>query len=140
MDLREKDYVVVVQCDIVLERCSGYGCERSFHHRQGGFAPYPGDKQQRLLTLTCGGCCGIATQRKLADLLSRLKKDEGIERDRVVVQLATCITRDNHHSPRCPHTDAIKQIIARLGLDCREDTLINELSAKRRSEGAYSKG
>ena len=140
MDLQQKDYVVVVQCDIVMQRCSGYGCERSLHHRQGGFGQYPSDRQYRLLTITCSGCCGVATQRKLANLLRRLKKDEGIERDRVVVQLASCITRDNHHSPRCPHVDSIRQIIARLELDCLEDTVINELSAKRRSEGTYSEG
>ena len=137
MDLRKKDYVVVVQCDLAMQRCSGYGCERSFHHRQGGFADLPADKSYRFLTITCGGCCGLTTQRKLANLLRRLKKDEGIERDRLVVQLASCASLDNRHSPRCPHAETIKRLIGRLGLDCQEDTVINELSRQRRREGLY---
>jgi hypothetical protein len=36
-----KDYIAIVQCHIVKERCSGYFCERAFHHRLGGFAVYP---------------------------------------------------------------------------------------------------
>ena len=134
------DYIVVLQCHIVKQRCSGYFCEKSFTERSGGFAAYPKDRPIRINFMTCGGCCGIATQRKLANLLRRLKKDEGVERDRVVVQLASCITTDNHHSPRCRHVDTIRQLIDRVGLDCREDTVINELSEKRRGQGAYRKG
>ncbi|OHB70632.1 MAG: hypothetical protein A2V70_01995 [Planctomycetes bacterium RBG_13_63_9] len=131
----EKDYVVVLQCHVVTERCSGYGCERSFHDRSGGFADYPGEKPYRVISITCGGCSGLATHRKLTDLLRRLRKGEEIGRDRVVVQLASCITKDNFHSPRCPHIELIKGLIARLRLDCLEDTLINEVSEKRRREG-----
>jgi predicted metal-binding protein len=137
VDLSEKDYVVVLQCHIVKQRCSGYGCESSFHHRQGGFAAYPPEKQYRFLNLTCGGCCGMATQRKLAGLLRKLKKEEDIGRERVVVQLSSCMTKDNYHAPRCPHTDYIKSLLSRLGVDCREDTVISELSEKRRQQGVY---
>ncbi len=140
MDLSQKDYVVVLQCEIAMQRCSGYGCERSLHLRQGGFAEYPAERPYRLLTMTCGGCSGLAAQRKLANLLKRIKNDEGIERDRVVVQLASCVTKDNRHSPRCPHVDTIRQLVDRLEVDCQEDTVINELSAKRRREGAYATG
>jgi hypothetical protein len=31
------DYLVVVQCDIVMERCSGYFCEKAFDERSGVF-------------------------------------------------------------------------------------------------------
>ena len=40
IDLKKKDYIAVVQCDIVQEVCSGYQCEQAFHARTGGFADY----------------------------------------------------------------------------------------------------
>ena len=138
MNLAEQYYVVVLQCHIVKEQCPGYLCEKAFHERSGGFADYPKDRAYRFLNLTCGGCCGQATHRKLGNLLRKLEKKEGIGRDRVVVQLSSCITKHNHHSPRCPHTDYLLQILRQLNLDCREDTVISELSERRRREGFYS--
>jgi len=137
VDLKEKDYVVIVQCHIVKERCSGYNCERAFHERTGGFAAYPKDKTYRMLNMTCGGCCGRAVQRKLSNLTRRIKKEEDIGKDRIVVQLSSCITKDNFHAPPCPHLDYLKALIARLSLDVREDTIIYEKSEKRRKEGLY---
>ena len=136
-DLRDKDYVVVVQCHIVKERCSGYFCEKAFHDRTGGFAAYPKDKPYRVLTLTCGGCCGKAIQRKLTHLARQIRKEEGVGRDRIVVQLSSCMTRDNYHSPRCLFIDYIETIIARAGIACREDTRISDLAQQRRAEGVY---
>jgi predicted metal-binding protein len=140
VDLKEKDYVVIVQCHIVKERCSGYNCERAFHERTGGFAAYPKDKTYRMLNMTCGGCCGRAVQRKLSNLTRRIKKEEDIGKDRIVVQLSSCITKDNFHAPPCPHLDYLKSLIAKLGLDIREDTIIYEKSEKRRKEGQYRVG
>lgn len=137
VDLKQKDYVVIVQCHIVKERCSGYNCERAFHERTGGFAAYPKDKIYRMLNMTCGGCCGRAVQRKLSNLIRRIKKQEDIGKDRIVVQLSSCITKDNFHAPPCPHLDYLKSLIAKLGLDVREDTFIDEKSEKRRKEGLY---
>jgi predicted metal-binding protein len=137
VDLRQKDYVVIVQCHIVKERCSGYNCERAFHERTGGFAAYPKDRSYRMLNMTCGGCCGRAVQRKLSNLTRRIKKQEDIGKDRIVVQLSSCITKDNFHAPPCPHLDYLKALIAKLGLDVREDTIIYEKSEKRRKEGLY---
>ena len=137
IDLREKDYVVIVQCHIVKERCSGYNCERAFHERTGGFAAYPKDKTYRMLNMTCGGCCGRAVQRKLGNLIRRIKKEEDIGKERIIVQLSSCITKDNFHAPPCPHLDYLKSLIARLGLDVCEDTIIYEKSEKRRNEGRY---
>ena len=131
-DLDNKDYIVVVQCDLVKQRCSGYFCEKAFHERTGGFAEYPADKAFRTLYLTCGGCCGRAVQRKLSHLVRKLKKQENIEKDRIVVQLSSCITNDNYHGPPCPHLDYLKTLIGRLGLDIREGT---EISASRKSGG-----
>jgi len=138
VDVKNKDYVVIVQCHIVKERCSGYNCERAFHERTGGFAAYPKDKAYRTLNMTCGGCCGRAVHRKLSNLLRKIKKEEDIGKDRIVVQLSSCMTKDNFHSSPCPHLDYLKGLIAKLGLDMREDTFIYEKSEKRRKEGLYS--
>lgn len=140
IDLKCKDYVVIVQCHIVKERCSGYNCERAFHERTGGFAAYPKDKAYRMLNITCGGCCGRAVQRKLANLARRIKKEEDIGKDRIVVQLSSCLTKDNFHSSPCPHLDYLKGLIAKLGIDMRQDTFIYEKSEQRRKEGLYSTG
>jgi len=138
IDLQSKDYVVIVQCHIVKERCSGYNCERAFHERTGGFAAYPKDSAYRMLNMTCGGCCGRAVQRKLGNLTRRIKKQEDIGKDRIVVQLSSCITKDNFHAPPCPHLKYLKGLIAKLGLDVREDTVIDEKSENRRKAGLYS--
>lgn len=135
--MNEKTYLVIVQCHIVMERCSGYYCEKAFHDRTGGFADYPADKTYRTLYLTCGGCCGRAVHRKLGNLLRRIRKREGIEKDAIAVHLASCITKDNYHGPPCPHLDYLKDLIGRLGLDIREDTAVSETSEKRRKEGIY---
>ncbi len=137
-DLKNKDYVVIVQCHIVKERCSGYNCENAFNERTGGFAAYPSDKSYRMLNLTCGGCCGRAAQRKLSNLVRRIRKNEGIGKDKIVVQLASCLTKDNFHSTPCPHLDYLRGLIAKLGLDVCDDTYVDEKSEKRRKEGLYS--
>ena len=137
VDVKSKDYVAIVQCHLVKQRCSGYNCELAFNDRIGGFAAYPKDKTYRMLNLTCGGCCGQAVQRKLGNLVRRMKKQEGIGKDQIVVQLSSCITKDNFHSLPCPHIDCLKAQIAKLGLDVCEDTFINEMSEKRRQAGVY---
>ncbi|MHC5157849.1 MAG: CGGC domain-containing protein [Planctomycetota bacterium] len=137
MDLSQKDYVVIVQCEIVKERCPGYLCEKAFYERTGGFADYPQDKHYRMINLTCGGCCGRALHRKLTLLCRTLKKKEGIDKDKIIVQLSSCITKDNYHAPPCPHQDYLKTLIEKIGIDYREDTEINEKSEQRRSEGVY---
>lgn len=137
VDIAEKEYVVVVQCHIVKERCPGYLCEKAFHERTGGFADLPADKAFRILTMTCGGCCGRGVHRKLTNLLRTMKKKEGIEKDRVVVQLSSCMTNDNFHAPPCPHLDYIKILVSRIGLDFRQETVIDEKSRRRREEGIY---
>ncbi len=137
-DLKDKKYVVIVQCHIVKERCSGYNCERAFNERIGGFSIYPREIVYRTLNLTCGGCCGRAVHRKLSNLIRRIKKQEGMEKDRIVVQLSSCITKDNFHSSPCPYLDYLKDLIGKLGLDVREDTFINKTSEKQRKTGRYT--
>jgi len=133
----DKDYIAIVQCHLVKQRCSGYFCEKSFHERKGGFAAYSADKAYRTLYLTCGGCCGRALHRKLSHLILKIKGQEEVAKDRIVVQLASCITKDNYHGPPCPHLDYLKELIAKLGLDVCEDTSISQKSEERRKAGIY---
>lgn len=126
-----------MQCDLVTQRCSGYFCEKAFHERSGGFAAYRPDKLYRTLYLTCGGCCGRALHRKLEHVARRLQQKEGIAKDRIVVQLASCITKDNYHGPPCPHLAYLKTLIGKLGLDCRDDTHLSRKAQERREAGVY---
>jgi predicted metal-binding protein len=135
--MKEKDYIAIVQCHLVKQRCSGYFCEKAFHERTGGFLDYAPDKPYRTLYLTCGGCCGRPLHRKLSNLVHKIKSVEGIEKDRIVVQLSSCITKDNYHGPPCPHLDYLKELIARNGLDFVESTSISQKSEERRKAGIY---
>ena len=135
--MQDKDYIVVVQCHLVKQRCSGYFCEKAFHERTGGFADYAKDRAYRTLYLTCGGCCGRALHRKLGHLVQKIKQREGIEKDRIVVQFSSCITKDNYHGPPCPHLDYLKTLVAKLGVDLREDTTISDKAEQRRKAGEY---
>lgn len=137
MNLSEKDYVVVVQCQIAKDRCSGYGCETAFTHRTGGFADYPRDKDYRTLHLTCGGCCGKRLARKLAHLARMIAKGEQVPKERIVVQLASCITTDNFHAPPCPNLAYLKELIGKVGLDYRQNTSISKTAEAKRKEGIY---
>ena len=134
----EKKFIAVVQCHLVKQRCSGYLCERAFHQRLGGFERYPAAAPLRSMHLTCGGCCGRPVQRKLANLLRQINKREGIERDQVVVQLSSCITKDNHHGPPCPHLDYLETLIGKLGVDVVRGTVVSKKSAQLRAAGCYA--
>jgi predicted metal-binding protein len=137
VDLNKKDYVVIVQCHIVKQRCPGYLCEKAFTERTGGFSDYPKERQYRKINLTCGGCCGRALHRKLTSLKRNIKKEEDIDKDRLVVQLSTCMTKDNYHAPPCPHLDYIRELIAKIGIDVVADTAIYKISEQKRKEGIY---
>jgi len=136
--LQDKDYIVVVQCQLAKQRCSGFACEIAFNERSGGFAEYAKDKAYRTLYLTCGGCCGRALNGKLSQIIRKLKKMQKIEKEQIVVQLSSCIATYNYHGPPCQHLDYLKTLIAQAGLDVREGTWINQLSVKRRKEGRYA--
>lgn len=137
IDLTQKQYIVLVQCHIVKERCPGYLCEKAFHERTGGFSSYPKDKAYRILSMTCGGCCGRAVHRKLTQFLRTIAKKEGITKEQIVVQLSSCITNDNYHAPPCPHLDYIRTLIARIGLDVLDASVVSATSEKRRRQGRY---
>lgn len=135
--MKDKDYIATVQCHLVKQRCSGYFCEKAFHERTGGFARYSPDKAYRTLYLTCGGCCGRPLHRKLSNLVRKIKAKEGIERDRIVVQLSSCITNDNYHGPACPHLGYLRELIGKLNLDICETTAISKKAEERRAQGVY---
>ncbi len=132
-------YIIVVQCHIVKERCSGYFCEKSFHERDGGFSAYPQDKHFRINYITCGGCCGKAVLRKLSHLTRKIYKHEKISKNEIVVQLSSCMSKNNYHSPKCVHLDYIKELIKRAGLPYREGTRINRKAEERRGQGIYGR-
>jgi predicted metal-binding protein len=136
--MQDKDYVVIVQCHLVMQRCSGYFCEKAFNERLGGFADYPSDKRYRTLSMTCGGCCGRALHRKLSNLVRKIKAKEGVEGEKIVVHLSSCITKDNYHGPPCPHLDYLKTLIGKLGLDVREGTWVSKRAEQRRADGVYA--
>jgi len=137
MDLENKQYVVIVQCHLSVQRCSGYFCEKAFCERSSAFEAYPKDRPLRVLMMSCGGCSGRAVQRKVAHLLGRLRKHEGIEADQVVVHLSSCMALDNHHSPPCPHLADIRTMLDRVGVDVREGTRFSPTAERRRAEGTY---
>ncbi|MFA7230466.1 MAG: CGGC domain-containing protein [Victivallaceae bacterium] len=135
--MSDKKYIVIVQCEIVKQRCSGYFCEKAFNERTGGFAGYPADKTFRTLYMTCGGCCGRATHRKLDHLIRKIGVKENIDRGEIVVHLSSCITRDNYHGPQCPHINYLKELIAKLNLDVIDCTTISTKAEERRQAGIY---
>ena len=136
--MESKHYIVIVQCHIVSERCSGYFCEKAFNERSGAFSIYSRDKAYRTLYLTCGGCCGRAVHRKLSELTRTIKKQENIEKEQIVVHLSSCITKDNFHGPVCPHVDYLKTMIHdKLGLPIVDGTYISKKSEERRKAGIY---
>lgn len=135
--MKNKDYIAIVQCHLVKQRCSGYFCEKAFHERTGGFAQYSPDKAYRTLYLTCGGCCGRPLHRKLSNLVHKIKAKEGMDSDRIVVQLASCITKDSYHGPPCPHLEYLRELIRKLGLDVSEDTSISKQAEEKRKSGVY---
>ncbi len=138
-NLTDKKFVVVVQCHIVKERCSGYLCGFAFEERTGGFKDYPKEEKIRYLSMTCGGCCGRAVHRKLSNFIKQVKAKEKIEKKDIVVHLSSCISKDNYHGPKCPNLDYLKNIICdKLGLEIIEGTKISNLSEKLRKEGKYN--
>ena len=132
-----KDYIIVVQCHIVMERCSGFFCEKAFHDRTGGFASLPKEASARIVYLTCGGCCGRALHRKIGNLLQKAEMKDGISKERIHVQFASCITKDNFHGPPCPHLGYLKTLVGKLGVSLGLDTHLSKKSTRLREEGVY---
>ena len=61
--------VVIVQCELVTRRCSGYNCMKAFTQRSGKMKGYPEDT--RYMAVNCGGCCGAGIDVKIENLEKR---------------------------------------------------------------------
>ena len=131
--------IAIVQCDITLERCPGFFCDRAFVNKTGGFEKIDYDKNTRKLNISCGGCCGKAIHRKLSLLAQKAKKHDNIEKDEILVKLASCITKDNYHGPKCPNLAYITKLIKGLGMNLSLDTHISKKAEERRAAGVYGK-
>lgn len=128
-------YVVLVQCEIAKNRCSGMACTTAFYNRDEMFANYSDDV--RYIAFTCGGCCGKGVSARLEHFSRGLAK-QGVTKDDVVIHLASCMTTDNHHYDRCPHVDYIKGIISKKGYGTvLEKTYISRNAEKKRAQGIY---
>lgn len=138
MEINEKKLLVVVQCHLVQQRCSGFHCEKAFHDRTGGFGRYQDQQNVRMLSLTCGGCCGRALHRKLGHLKKAALKRDNITPQQIAVHFSSCISKDNYHAPPCPHLNYLKTLVERVQLDWVEDTWIGRTAEKRRQQGVYN--
>lgn len=134
----EVKYIIMLQCHIVKERCSGFLCEDAFRKREGGFADYSADADIRYVNMTCGGCCGRAALRKLSDFMGLLKEHSDITPDEVMLHFSSCICKESFHGPKCPHYDYLKELVERRGLQWREGTRIEpSAEARRDAEGVW---
>ncbi|MBI5453103.1 MAG: CGGC domain-containing protein [Deltaproteobacteria bacterium] len=127
----------VIQCDFARERCSGFGCVNSFAERIDAFARYKENEKIMLVPFNCGGCPGRRISRVAANLIKRAKKKAEVEKDEIVIHLASCIVTDNGHYPPCPHIDYIKKILKRKGLKVKRGSYKSKTATRRREEGLY---
>lgn len=131
-------YVVIIQCDIARQRCSGFACTNTFYNRDDVFKDY--DDDVRYISLTCGGCCGASLASKLEHFSKRLTKKTDVTKDEVVVHLSSCMVTDNYHHDRCPHVDYIKALIEKKGYkNVVEGTYISKVAEKKRESGEYKR-
>ena len=130
-------YVVIIQCDIAHNRCSGFACTNSFYNREAVFENY--DDSTRYISFTCGGCCGKSVATKLEHFSKKLKTKKNLEKDEVVVHLSSCMVTDNYHYDRCPNIDYIRAIILKKGYkNIVEGSYISKSAEKKRDEGTYN--
>lgn len=129
-------YVVIIQCDIAHNRCSGFACTQSFYDNSGAFNGYP--EGMPYISFTCGGCCGKSVAAKLEHFSGKLLKKTELKKEDVAIHLSSCMVTDNHHYNRCPHVDYIKEIIAKKGFtQVVEGTYISKASSHKREKGIY---
>ena len=130
-------YVVIIQCDIAHNRCSGFACTNAFYNKEAVFENY--DDSTRYISFTCGGCCGKSVATKLEHFSKKLKTKNNLEKDEVVVHLSSCMVTDNYHYDRCPNIDYIRAIILKKGYkNIVEGSYISKSAEKKRDEGTYN--
>ena len=114
-------YVLIIQCDIARQRCSGFACTDSFYNRAGFFKDCGYAHGVRYIALTCGGCCGASLASKLEHFSKKLIKATGIKKH-----------------DRCPHLDYIKALVLKKGFkNIVEGTFQSENATKKRAAGIY---
>lgn len=129
-------YVMIIQCDISRQRCSGFACTDGFYNRDDVFKEY--DDNVRYISLTCGGCCGASLAAKLEHFSNKLAKETDVKKDDVSVHLSSCMVTDNYHHDRCPHVDYIKALVEKKGYKrIVEGSYISKIAEKRREMGEY---
>ena len=133
--MENKKFVVIIQCELVHKKCSGFACTDSFYNRDEMFKSYK--ENTKYISFTCGGCCGKLVSGKLSHFSKKILKKTDYKKDEVIVRLASCMTSDNYHSDRCPHIDYIKDIIVKRGYDFLEGTYISKNAEIKREKGIY---
>ena len=133
--MENKKFVVIIQCELVHKKCSGFACTDSFYNRDEMFKSYK--ENTRYISFTCGGCCGKLVSGKLSHFSKKILKKTDYKKDEVIVHLASCMTSDNYHSDRCPHIDYIKDIIVKRGYDFLVGTYISKNAEIKREKGIY---
>jgi len=129
--------VVIIQCEDVVKRCSGFFCMNDFYERQGKFENYSDDT--RYMTITCGGCCGNLLTPKLENLGRRLSKAD-LTKDDVVVHFASCVCSDNSHRLPCPFMNRMKALLNRKGFNnIVLGTHVSQKAEEKRNSGIYKK-
>ncbi|MFL0167947.1 CGGC domain-containing protein [Candidatus Clostridium helianthi] len=133
----DEKYVVIIQCDIAHNRCSGFACTNAFYNRDEVFKNY--NESTRYISFTCGGCCGKSIATKLEHLSKKLKLKNNINKEDVVIHLSSCMTNDNYHYDKCPHLDYIKSIVSKKGYNkVIEGSYISKNAEKKRANGSYN--
>ncbi|MBN2584786.1 MAG: CGGC domain-containing protein [Planctomycetes bacterium] len=129
--------VAVIQCAVAHERCPGTQCAAAFAERKDCFAEY-GDEVVYYVPFTCGGCPGRRISR-LVENVRRVMAKRGVEKDEIVVHLASCVVTDNGHYPPCPHVDDMRLILSRKGFRTVDGSRISPQAEQRRQDGKYRK-
>ncbi|MBP2627991.1 MAG: hypothetical protein H6Q68_2702 [Firmicutes bacterium] len=129
-------YILIIQCDIAHNRCSGFACTNSFYERSGAFEKY--GENIKYISFTCGGCCGKSVAAKIEHFTRKLTLKTDILKDEVIIHLASCMVTDNAHYDRCPHVDFIKRILAKKGFtNVVEGSYISGGASRKREMGIY---
>ena len=129
--------IVIIQCEDVVKRCSGFLCMNDFYERTGKFTEYPDGV--RCMTMTCGGCCGNLLTPKLENLGMRLRK-AGMNKDDVTFHFASCVCSDNSHRLPCPFMGRMKALLQRKGFNnIVLGSHISQKAQEKRDAGIYRK-
>ena len=136
MDKESIRYVVVIQCEHTMKRCSGFACSESFFGKSAAFAGY--QDGTKYLTMSCGGCNGACVAGRLEHFETKLRTLTDIKKSEVAVHLASCMVTDNRHHDRCPYVDYIEEIIRKNGFEnIVEGTYQSQASRALRKKGVY---